>query len=254
MPGNEHIVVKYIIENKDFLTLNHIGTVNRIQNPGSNGQLIDITSIESLRTEDSGKKADIYLNGKGVSIKQSGSSFLYNRLQRAEMLKVFHTLGFSNPSGTLSKIDELINNFHSGNFESRDRHWSEGFDQSDFTSLLEFLMMKGSPNLGTSSHPADYVLTAPKSNITPNKIYVDTFEEYFKKYSDVIYISLRRQWIGQSSNSEHNRAVGLANKKENAPWVYPTIVGSPRTGWRPSSEFPVDKRRTVYMIFITVKP
>jgi hypothetical protein len=198
--------------------------------------------------------SDIFLNGKGVSIKQSGSSFLYNRLQRAEMLKVFTSLALLNPAQSLLKMDGLIQKFHNGEFNTRDRHWSEGFNQSDFVSLLEFLMMKGSPNLGISSYPADYILTAPKINITPSKISCDTFSDYFAKYKDFIYLSIRRQWVGQSSNSEHSRAVGLASKPDNAPWVFKTIVGSPRTGWKNQTECPINDRRTVYMIFITVKP
>jgi hypothetical protein len=254
MAGNEALVVDYLIENKNTTILNHLGQINRIQNPGVNGQLIDITSTDLLRTENAGKKADIFLNGKGVSIKQSGSSFLYNRLQRAEMLKVFTSLALLNPAQSLLKMDGLIQKFHNGEFNTRDRHWSEGFNQSDFLLLLEFLMMKGSPNLGISNYPADYILTAPKNNITLNKISCHTFSEYIVKYKDHIYLSLRRQWVGQSSNSEHSRAVGLANKPDNAPWVFNSIVGTPRTGWRSSTEFPISKRRTVYMIFITVKP
>lgn len=254
MPGNERLVVKYIIEHKNSLKLNHIGVINKIQNPSSDGRLIDISTVDSLRTEDSSKKADIYLNKKGVSIKQSGSSFLYNRLQRSEMLRVFQMLGFSNPASILKKMDDLINQFHNGHFESRDRHWSEAFDKDEFVQLLEYLMMKGSPNLGTSSHPAEFILTAPGANISASTIFVETFCEYFKKYSDVIYISLRRQWIGQLSNSEHQRALSLARKQGNAPWVYTNIVGSPRTGWRNNTEFPISNRRTVYMTFITVKP
>jgi hypothetical protein len=254
MAGNEQLVVEYLIDHNNSLILNHLGLISRIQNPGANGQLIDITSTDLLRTEDSGKKADIFLNGKGVSIKQTGSSFLYNRLQRAEMLKVFTSLGFSNPSHTLSRIDGLIRKFQNGEFESRDRHWSEGFNESDFISLLEFLMMKGSPNLGLSAHPADYILTAPQRNITPSKMSCVTFKEYFAQYKDLIFLSLRRQWVGQSSCSEHKRATGLVNKVDNVPWVFKEIVGSPRTGWKPESEFPLKDRRTVYMIFITVKP
>jgi len=254
MAGNEQLVVKYLINNKNLLTLNHLGMISRIQNPGPNGGLIDITSTDSLRTEDSGKKADIFLNGKGVSIKQTGSCFLYNRLQRAEMLRVFTSLGFANPNDTLAKMDSLIQKFHNGEFVSRDRHWSEGFNESDFIALLEFLMMKGSPNLGISAHPADFILTAPKSRITSAGISCDTFDEYFTKYKDAIYLSLRRQWVGQASKSEHGRATGLANKPDNRPWVFNNIVGTPRTGWKSEDEFRLQDRRTVYMIFVTVKP
>jgi len=254
MAGNEAIVVDYLIRLKNSISINHLGVINRIQNPGSNGQLIDITSTNLLRTENSGKKADIFLNGKGVSIKQSGSTFLYNRLQRAEMLKIFKDLGFTNPNHTLSKIDDLVKKFQNGQFKSRDRHWSEGFDESDFTALLKYLMMEGSPNLGISNYPADYILTAPSRDITPNSISCDTFSEYFTKNKNNIYLSIRRQWVGQLSKSEHSRATGLANKQGNAPWVFNTITGSPRTGWRSTADFLIKDRRTVYMLFLTVKP
>jgi hypothetical protein len=254
MAGNEAMVVDYLIRLKNTISINHLGVINRIQNPGINGQLIDITSTNLLRTENSGKKADIFLNGKGVSIKQNGSTFLYNRLQRADMLDIFTSLGFANPSRTLFKMDDLIQNFHNGQFESRDRPWSEGFNEADFTTLLEYLMMKGSPNLGISKYPADYILTAPKKNITPNSISCDTFSEYFTKYKNNIYLSIRRQWVGQLSKSEHGRASGLANKQGNAQWVFNKIAGSPRTGWKAVADFLIKDRRTVYMIFLTVKP
>ena len=259
MPGNEALVVNYLIQHNRNLVLKHIGQINRIQNPGANGQLIDITSTDTLRTEDAGKKADIFLNGKGVSIKQTGGSFLYNRLQRADMLKIFTDLHLSCPSHSLSMMDSLIQKFQNGEFDTRDRHWSEGFNQSDFVLLLEFLMMKGSPNRGVSDHPADFILTAPKTKITQNEISFDTFNEYFTKYKGMIYLTIRRQWIGQSSNSEHNRASSLARKPGNAPWVFKKIAGSPRTrsgraAWRSETQCPSKDRRTVYMIFLQVKP
>jgi len=255
MAGNEQSVVAYLINNKNRLVLRHIGVVKAIGNPSANGALVELDNSDQLiTTEDAGKKADIYINGVGVSIKQSGSSFLFNRLQRANLLNIFVTLGFSNPNQTLSTIDGLINNFHAGLFTTRDRHWSEGFSRADFVAILEYLMMKGSPNLGNSAHPATFILTAPKNHINDSNISCDTFQEYFLKYEDKIFLSLRRQWVGQSSDSEHKRSVGLNSKPNNAPWCFKTIVGSPRSGWRMPSEFPILDRRTVYMIFITVKP
>ena len=89
MPGNEVNVVKFLIDNKDVLHLNHIGLVKTIQNPSSNGSLMDIASFENVITEASGKKADIYINGHGVSIKQEGGSFAYNRIRRAGIKDLF---------------------------------------------------------------------------------------------------------------------------------------------------------------------
>jgi hypothetical protein len=252
MAGNEALVVDYLLKSQNSISINHLGVINRIQNPGANGQLFDIASTKLLRTEDSGKKADIYLNGKGVSIKQSGASNLYNRFQRSEMIELFTLLKFKDPNKILSKIDGLINKFHNGELPSRDRPWIEGFDPVEFKVLLEFLMMKGSPNYGISNHPAEYILTAPKTNITAKKIYCDTFEEYFTKNKDFIYLSLRRQWIGQASKTEHARALGLTHKPNNMPWVFNTISGKPR-GWKSEEEIPINDRRTVYMTFITLK-
>ncbi|MFZ6689298.1 hypothetical protein ACO0K0_16260 [Undibacterium sp. SXout11W] len=254
MPGNEALVVNYLINNIGNLNLNHIGLVQHVQNPGSNGQNLNINSTMLLRPEDPGKKADIYINGIGVSIKQSGSSFLFNRLQRAEMLAVFERLNFGSPRQSLLKLDTLIESFHNGEFDTRDRHWTECFDANEFYALLKFLMTEGSPNKGLSAHPAQYILTAPSRNISPSNIECLTFDEYFAKYRDVIYISLRRQWIGQSSRSEHARALGLSAKEGNKPWVLDSIAGTPSSGWRHPNDFPIEDRRTVYMTFITVKP
>ena len=68
-------------------------------------------------------------------------------------------------------------------------------------------------------------LTAPKKNISENNIHLVNFSEYFDKYKNEIFLSLRRQWIGQASNSEHGRACSLANKPNNCPWVFKEIVG-----------------------------
>ena len=252
-PGNEVEVVDYLIRNKGLLHLKHLGLVNKIENPGQNGELIEISSTEILRTEAAGKKADIYINGQGVSIKQAGDTFLFNRLQRAEMLEVFSSRRLTNPTSNLAKIDKLIINFHEGRC-SRDRHFTEAFNTNDFYQLLKYLMMQGSPNLGKSDYPANYILTAPSCNINSTNISCLTFDEYFKLYSSNIFISLRRQWVGQSSSTEHTRATGLAAKSENLPWVFKTISGNPRTGWLSETVFPKSSRKTVYMTFITVKP
>jgi uncharacterized protein involved in outer membrane biogenesis len=73
-------------------------------------------------------------------------------------------------------------------FQDQQSGYQNQFDPVEFKVLLEFLMMKGSPNYGISNHPAEYILTAPKTNITAKKIYCDTFEEYFTKNKDFIYL------------------------------------------------------------------
>lgn len=253
MAGNEKLVVNFLIEKINQIKINHLDLVTKIQNPIQNGQLTDITSSQSISTANATKKADLFINGFGVSIKQSGSSFLYNRLQRAELLKVFKNLHLSDPQKSLKKMDELINNFHDGNFDCRDRHWSEGFTERDFLLLLEFLMMQGSPNKGKSKFPAQFILTAPSKNLSEDNISCLTFDEYFKKYKENIYLSLRRQWIGQKSKTEHQRALSISKKPENSSWVFNSIQGEP-DAWRTQEEFPIEKRRTVYMISIQVIP
>jgi hypothetical protein len=252
MPGNEVNVVNFLIENKDLLSINHIGLVKTIQNPSPNGSLEDIESAESVTTESSGKKADIFINGHGVSIKQEGGSFAYNRIQRAGIKDLFIKLGLNDPDNAIAKLDNLIEDFHSGKI-TRTRPWSEAFNESDFKLLLKFLMMDGSVNLKESDFPASYILTMPKSDLRADNIHCYTFDEYFKYYKDKIFVSLRRQWVGQLSNSEHKRALGLMKNEGNAPWVFSDVVGTPRTGWRSESEIPESDRKTVYMIFIEVK-
>jgi len=119
--------------------------------------------------------------------------------------------------------------------------------------LLKFLMMDGSINLKESDFPASYILTMPKLDLRSDNVHCYTFDEYFKCYKDKIFVSIRRQWVGQSSKSEHKRALGLSKKVGNTPWVFNDVVGSPRTGWRNESEVPKSDRKTVYIIFIEVK-
>ena len=109
-------------------------------------------------------------------------------------------------------------------------------------------MMQGSPNCGNSQHQAEYILEGPAHPVSDSGIRLFTFDEYFDEYVENFKIAIRRQWVGQSSNSEHNRAVSLASKPANAPWVYQGAVGTPRTGWR--SSIPINERKTVYFLMI----
>ena len=127
-------------------------------------------------------------------------------------------------------------------------------------------MLKGSPNLGISKHPAQYILEAPASDIDRDNLNLYSFDrergrgflaisnrgvdEYFNLYK-YLTIAIIRQWIGQSSNSEHNRALSLLKKKDNLPWVFNNVVGKPRTGWR--NDFPKSERKTVYFLMIEKK-
>lgn len=252
MPGNELEIGHFLVQNMGKMTLPHLGLITNVGAPysGNRGFRLITTPAEVnyLSSEDSRKKADIYINGHGVSLKQTGGSFSYNRLQRAELEAVYKTVGFDNISIRLQRMDTEVERFHQGLLDRRSRPWEDFFTEDDFKTLLEFLMMKGGGNVGLSQHPADFILEAPPINITFDAVAVYTFEEYFNEYKSDFKIAIRRQWIGQASDSEHGRAVGLARKSGNAPWVYKDVVGEPRSGWR--SNFPKEDMRTVYFLMI----
>ena len=117
-------------------------------------------------------------------------------------------------------------------------------------------MMKGSPNLGFSQYPAQYILEAPKKDIGIENINLYSFNEYFSLYKHKLSIAIRRQWVGQSS-SEHTRALGLSKKEDNYPWVFDEVVGEPNigktTGKRWRDDFPANQRKTVYFLMIEKK-
>lgn len=213
----------------------------------------NLDELIKISTTDSRKKADVYLNGIGVSIKQAGGSFAYNRLQRANIIDVYSMLGFSNPDLKLTQIDEEVYKFHQGLLTNRNRPWEDLFSEQDFNYLLKFLMMKCCPNLGISNHPAALILQAPASDLNCNDIQVFTFDEYFDTHKQKLKIAIRRQWVGQDSNSEHARALSLAKKSDNSSWVFNNIAGQPNLstrGRRWREDFPESERKTVYFLMI----
>jgi len=250
--GNEKIVVKYLLSRRGKLSLNHLGVVSSVANPGRSGNPVEIKTFDEVIPCDAHKKADIYLNCKGVSIKQRGSSFAYNRIQRANILAIMLQLGIRDSQAVLRKLDNLIVRFHEGNLDSRDRPWYEAFSEEDFRIMLRYLMMEGSVEHGVSEDKAEYILSAPAIISSDRDIECLTFNEYFEKNKNLFYISLRRVWRGQCSKSEHRRAVGLCSKGGNAPWCFKSISGEPRSGWMPS--YPPSNRMTAYILFITLKP
>ena len=258
VPGNEQAVARYLFNNIGKISLLHIGIVKEVGRPGyGKGQLIPITSeneISLISSDDATKKADIYVNGIGVSIKQTGAHFEFNRLQRANLKKLFETFGFTNVPRILDKMDSEILRFHtrdefSSNRMLRDRPWRDFFTEEDFRTMLELLMLKRSPNYGISDHPAKLILEAPETILSENTVQVSTFQEYFEKNKDQFKISIRRVWYGQGSDSEHNRAIGLMKKPGNRPWVFDSVAGTPHSGWRTS--IPESERKTIYLLFIS---
>jgi hypothetical protein len=247
MPGNEKDVVVYLFRNIGKICLPGLGLVKSLSIPGK-GIIRNVDDCIKITSDNAVKKADILINDVGVSIKQKGASFLYNRLQRATLETFFYNLHYTNIDNKLRRIDQEISDFHNLLLNSRNRPWSTFFSEQEFKLLLYFLMMVGSANIGQSRFPAKFILEAPVASISQEEINFLTYDEYFQKYKFDISIAIRRSWVGQNSKSENKRSLGLIKKKENTPWVFSTIAGTPRTGWM---EFtPVSQRRTVYYLMI----
>jgi len=258
MAGNEIVIAEYLVLNLNKLSLPRFGIIKSIGVPSAeSGEYVEVDNVRAIKrllaTEDSRKKADIYINGQGVSLKQQGASFSYNRLQRANLIEIFKLLKFDNPSSILSRLDKEVRNFHNGDIEGRNRPWQDFFTDSEFKALTKFLMVQGSPNVGFSAHPATYILEAPSRSISEACIGIFTFEEYFNKYKNSLKIAIRRQWYGQASNSEHGRAKSLMQKPENMPWIFNNVAGMPnvhRSNKRWRDDVPANERKTVYFLMI----
>ena len=253
MPGNEIEITKYLVTNKGKISLSHIGIITSIGVPiAAEGEYREIEAEEDviryLSSEDSRKKADIYINNHGISIKQKGSSFAFNRLQRANILEIFRLLDFENSESVLGCLDAEVNNFHQGGLERRNRPWHNFFTENEFRTLVKYLMLEGSPNVGYSPHTAEFILEGPTVGISETNLDLYNFDEYFEKNKGKLMVAIRRQWVGQDSRSEHSRALGLIKKSGNLPWVFENVAGSPRSGWRP--DYPPSERKTVYFLMI----
>ncbi len=261
MAGNELEISRYLLVNKGQIHLNHIGRVEDVAAPiiGSDRyiSLQTLDDLSRISTAHSGKKADVYLNGQGISLKQSGGSFAFNRLQRANLSEVHTSLGLTHPEVIIANLDREVQRFHRGLLLSRNQPWKNFFSEEDFKTLMIFLMLKGSPNQGLSDHPAEFILEAAKTVNSNSDLALYSFDEYFERYKLKFEVAIRRQWIGQESDSEHSRALGISRKLENAPWVFDDVVGQPKphkiTQRRWRRDFPESERRTVYFLMIEKK-
>lgn len=263
MAGNEIETAQFLLLCKGIVDFRHVGIITGISIPhASPKQMVaikDPTQLTgNLSPDQSNKKADLFINDYGVSIKQAGGNFSFNRLQRANLLNLFSGLGFRDPQSCLERLDHEVAEFHCGKLERRNRPWDSFFSEKEFKRLMEYLMMQGSPNLGDSQYPADYILESGIASadlkkksivaIANEKIRLYSFDEYFNEYKEKFKVSIRRSWIGQKSKSEHNRAKSLAKKQDNLPWVFEGASGQPSSGWNP--EIPPSQRRTVYYLMI----
>jgi hypothetical protein len=261
MAGNEIEVCRFLFSNIGSIQLSHIGQVVQIAAPVvSSDSYVLIQCLEDfaqISTSHSAKKADIYLNGRGVSIKQAGGSFPFNRLQRKNLFALYTNLRFAYPENIITAMDHEVHKFHKGLLPKRNQPWQTFFAEHDFKTLMRFLMLEASPNLGVSRHPAEFILEAPKIIHHQSDLSLYSFDDYFQRYKQKLEISIRRQWVGQESDSEHGRAVGIASHLDNAPWVFDDIAGSPnphkttQKRWR--DNFPESNRKTVYFLMIEKK-
>ncbi|WLR60173.1 hypothetical protein [Guptibacillus hwajinpoensis] len=255
MAGNEISAIRYLWRNLNHISLDHIGIVNQIGAPNSSAYGFDTIHseeelVEKIKTQSANKKADVYLNGEGISLKQSGGSFSFNRIVRDKLLSLFQSVNISDPNRIVQLLDEEIVQFHQGMINTRNRDWRNFFSEQDFKNLTHYLMMisgQGSPSL----HPANYILEVNRIISDDSDFKMWNFEDYFNEYKDRLSISIRRQWIGQNSHSESTRAVSIARRANNLPWVFDDVSGEPRTGW--NSEVSEEERKTVYFIMIEKK-
>ena len=250
MAGNEVAVCRFIFFNLKQISLKHLGQLSVIAAPLKKGGYISLKvldDIDNISTSNARKKADIYLNNRGISIKQTGASVLFNRLQRANLDKIYSHVAITEINNKIIQLDYEITQFHQGKI-FRDRPWQDFLSEIEFKRLLSFLMLQGSPNYGISKHPAELILEAPTQIQSSADIQIHTFDEYFDKYKNNIKIGIRRSWIGQLSESEHKRAISLSKKIGNLPWVFDNIIANPPTGWR--EDVKVSNRKTVYYLMI----
>lgn len=253
MPGNEDHVISYLVQssaNDCNYELPYLGILNSVSMPDGDEQ-IEITTQDALlrySSNDRYKKADVYINNVGISIKETVSP-LYNKIQRKHITAFLdHLLEDANRTKEiLNSLDSEISKVNKGG--RRDVCWKSVFFENEFKLILEFLMMKGYADLKISHHPADYILVAPKriDNFKDIKIY--SFDEYFENYKDTIVIAARRIWTGNASNSENKRAFTMIKDPLNSSWVFDNISGKPKR-WDPS--FPVEDRREIFYLNLNI--
>lgn len=247
MPGNEDSVIELLLQHRLTGVLPILGRINSIGAPGPHGEITPLASVTQNNSNDAAKKADVYINDHGVSIKQRGGSFAFNRMQRKDLTNFFNSLGLSNPSSTLEKLDKLVSDFHHGILAARTQPPTKAFSASEFYKVLEYLMLKGSPSK-LSTHPATFILSAPATPRQLSDLEVQTFEQYFEVYGRKIYLSIRRSWVGQRSRHEGGRARSIYKYPANAPWVFDNVSGTPATGW--DHEVAPQDRKTCYYIML----
>ena len=252
MPGNEETVIKFLVKslhNDKKINLPVIGNLNEVSMPIKDGKKIirQTSELINFSSNDRYKKADVYLNNFGVSLKEE-SAPLYNKIQRKHLTDLINYL-FPSKSNFISdlfaKLDNEIEKVNKGS--NRDIQWNKIFSEDEFLIFLEFLMMKGYADTKVSLHQADLILIAPKKISFENldKIKIFSFKDYFLTYKNKIVIAARRIWIGSKSKSENKRALSMSKHPDNKKWIYKNISGKPRN-W--DTSFPSQNRREIFYL------
>ena len=91
MPGNEKQILSFLLNKKNInLKLKHLGKIDTIKIPHKNKLIaINLENLDEFFPDDSSKKADVFINDIGCSLKQKGGNFSYNRLQRKNLTTFF---------------------------------------------------------------------------------------------------------------------------------------------------------------------
>ena len=256
MPGNENHVIKFLFDNKNYLKINHINKVKSIKIP-KKGKLIEIKNLKDIEknsSSDSSKKADIYLNDIGISIKEVNGN-PYNKLYRKD-LNFINTFVKDDKitNDIIDKIENRLKLIHRNDLK-RDVVWKDLIDKKYFKPLLEYLMLFGKP-FKKNEFPAKYILVCKKKVFSNEDLKLLTFNEYFDLYENRLSFAFRRVWYGMTSD-EHRRAKNICFEHKNSSnWCFKTIIGKPRKRkdgksiWR--SDISSSERRTAYYINIGI--
>ena len=105
--GNELEVISFLMKNIKKIKLPKLGKIRKVTIIGSNSE------------SNAHKKADVYINDKGISIKQTGPSFSFNRLQRISLYNILNFCKNERLSDVITNIDEKIDKYHKGELKNR---------------------------------------------------------------------------------------------------------------------------------------
>ena len=251
MPGSEKKVIKYLHLRKGVINLRHIGVVSSIKVPSKDNEEIEVTNqnIDDFSSSDATKKADIIINNKGVSVKEH-KSFLFNRIQRKDIFNFLkNLLGLTASIEITNKLDKKIIELHNNDKMTRNININSIMNNENFKVILKYLMLEGSP-MKRSTNPAELIMINNKDIQSDEDICLYTFDEFLNEYSSKISFAIRRQWYGQKSKSEGKRAKSIISNKDNAPWVFDDVKGSPE-GW--DEDIKKSERKTCYIVFIELR-